>query len=69
MPKNLIQFQKGFSIPEFMQMYGTEVQCRERLFNIRWENGYICPNCASKSYVNLNHGHYINAISVTIRRH
>ena len=23
MPKNSIQFQKGFSIPEFMQMYGT----------------------------------------------
>ncbi|MCD9526248.1 IS1595 family transposase, partial [Photobacterium carnosum] len=43
MPKNSIQFQKGFSIPEFMQMYGTEMQCRERLFHLRWQNGYVCP--------------------------
>lgn len=53
MPKNSIQFQKGFSIPEFMQIYGTEMQCRERLFNIRWKNGYVCPKCASQSYCEL----------------
>ncbi len=28
-PKKAIQF----PIPEFMQMYGTEMQCRETLFN------------------------------------
>ncbi len=37
----------------FMHMYGTEKQCRERLFNIRWKNGYVCSNCASKSYCEL----------------
>ncbi len=41
MPNNSIRFQKGFSIPEFMQMYETEIQCRERLFHLRWKNGYI----------------------------
>jgi hypothetical protein len=61
MHKNSIQFQKGFSIPEFMQMYGTEMQCKERLFHLR-------PTVGLKAIVNLNHGHYINVISVTIRR-
>ena len=53
MPKNSIQFQKGFSIAEFMQMYGTEMQCKEHLFHLRWKNGYICPYCGSKSYCEL----------------
>ena len=53
MPRNSIQFQKGFSIAEFIQIYGTEMQCKERLFHLRWKNGYICPNCGSKSYCKL----------------
>ncbi len=69
MPKNSIQFQKGFSIPEFMQMYGTEMQCRDHLFNIRWKNSYVALTVLLKAIVNLNHGHYINVISVIIRHH
>ncbi|EKA7417641.1 IS1595 family transposase [Vibrio parahaemolyticus] len=53
MSKNLIQFQKGLSIHKFMRLYGTEEQCYQRLFNIRWPNGYICPNCHSTHHCQL----------------
>ena len=33
MAKKLIQFQKGISIPEFMDNYGTEQKCHDTLFN------------------------------------
>jgi hypothetical protein len=32
MKKNPIQFQKGFSLTDFMKRYGTESQCAEALF-------------------------------------
>jgi hypothetical protein len=30
--KNKVQFQKGYSLVEFMKDYGAEKQCREALF-------------------------------------
>ena len=45
MGRNTIQFQKGLSVPEFLQLYGTEVQCEEALAKIRWPNGFRCPRC------------------------
>ena len=51
MLNNLIQ--KDFSISDFLETYGTEEQCRKLLFNLRWENGYICPKCGSKKYCEL----------------
>ena len=43
--KNVIQFQKGFSLPDFFEKYGTEDQCREALSDWRWSNGFVCPEC------------------------
>jgi len=40
MPRNQVQFQKGMSIPQFLQQYGTEEQCRETLFRWRWPQQY-----------------------------
>ncbi|MFZ2311428.1 MAG: IS1595 family transposase, partial [Methylobacter sp.] len=34
--KNKVQFQKGYSLSEFMKNYGTEDQCRKALFQWRW---------------------------------
>ena len=31
MGRNAIQFQKGLSVPEFQNLYGTEAQCEEVL--------------------------------------
>jgi transposase-like protein len=45
MGRNAIQFQKGLSVPEFLQLYGTETQCEEALAKIRWPNGFRCPRC------------------------
>ena len=45
MARNRIQFQKGYSLVQFMDEYGTEEQCREALFRWRWPNGFVCPRC------------------------
>ncbi len=36
MAKNKIQLQKGWRLPRFLSQYGTEEECREALFNMRW---------------------------------
>ena len=53
MAKNMVQFQKGMSIPEFMDNYGTEQQCRDTLFKLRWPNGFVCPRCDNKTYCEI----------------
>jgi len=40
-----IQFQKGQSLPQFLDRYGTEAKCRDTLFAMRWPDGFICPRC------------------------
>ena len=48
MPMNSVQFQKGLSMPEFLQRYGTEAQCEQALVAARWPAGYACPACGHK---------------------
>ncbi len=36
MPKNKIQFQKGLSLPKFLNSYGKEEQCEKALYTMRW---------------------------------
>jgi len=43
MPRNKAQFQKGFSLNEFIKQYGTEDQCFDALYNWRWPTGLRCP--------------------------
>ncbi len=50
MPKNKVQFQKGLSIPEFIDQYGTEEQCQQALFQARWPNGYQCASCGHDNF-------------------
>ena len=50
MGRNVIQFQKGLSVPEFLQLYGTEAQCEEALAQIRWADGFHCPRCNGSLY-------------------
>jgi hypothetical protein len=53
MAKNIIQFQKGMSLPDFMQQYGKEDKCRHEIFQLRWPNGLICPNCGNDTYCTI----------------
>ncbi len=45
MPMNRVQFQKGLSLPEFMDRYGTEDQCEQALIAARWPSGFVCAEC------------------------
>jgi hypothetical protein len=49
MPRSTVQFQKGLSLPSFLATYGTEEQCREALYRIRWPSGFCCPRCGHRS--------------------
>lgn len=42
---NTVQFQKGLSMAEFMERYGTEEQCHAALVASRWPTGFVCPGC------------------------
>ena len=36
MCKNKVQFQKGLSLPNFMDKFGTEAQCQAALEAAKW---------------------------------
>jgi hypothetical protein len=49
MPRSTVQFQRGLSLTSFLATYGTEEQCREALYRIRWPSGFCCPRCGHRS--------------------
>jgi len=69
--KNKIQFQKGYSLTEFMEEYGSEEKCRKALFQWRWPDGYVCPKCGSTNHCSLksravfqcNHCHHQHTLT------
>lgn len=42
---NKVQFQKGLSMGQFMERYGTEEQCHAAVMALRWPDGFVCPEC------------------------
>ena len=56
MSMNQIQFQRGVSMPEFFERYGSEVQCAATLVALRWPQGFRCPRCASAEHDVVGHG-------------
>ena len=50
MARNKVQFQKGMSEIRFLELFGTEEQCRRALFNWRWPSGFKCPKCQGEIY-------------------
>lgn len=53
MAKNMVQFQKGLSLSDFLKKYGTEGACYDALFELRWPNGFRCPDCGHHSHCRL----------------
>jgi len=54
MAKNQIQFQKGYSLSEFLCHYGTEQQCQKALMGWRYPGGFICQECGGKAHCHLH---------------
>ena len=48
-----IQFQKGLSLPSFLQQFGSVEQCQAAVSHMRWPDGFICPRCGHA------HGHVL----------
>ncbi len=45
MAMNRVQFQRGLSMAEFMDQYGSDAQCEAALVASRWPQGFACPAC------------------------
>ena len=39
---NKVQFQKGLSMLEFFDLYGSQAQCEEVVRQWRWPGGFVC---------------------------
>lgn len=50
MTYNPMQFQRGLSMLQFLDRYGTEEQCAQALFQIRWRKGFECPECGGREH-------------------
>lgn len=38
------------SLQELFDLFPTEESCRDYLFQVRFANGFVCPNCKNKEY-------------------
>ena len=56
---NLVQLQKGLSLLEFMQHYGTEAKCYRALYRARWPQGFRCPACGDRRRLRFRRGRQI----------
>jgi len=41
---------KNISFFEFQKNYCSEEKCRERLFKVKWADGFVCPRCGNTTY-------------------
>lgn len=57
MAKNKVQFQKGLSLPQFLNKYGTEEKCHQVLYRLRWPTGFVCPRCGQKKHCLISTRH------------
>ncbi len=47
---NHVQFQKGLSMAEFLDKYGTQKKCHAALVASRWPEGFRCPCCGDERH-------------------
>ena len=45
MAQNKVQYQRGLSMPEFFDAYGSVEQCEALVRGWRWPEGFSCPRC------------------------
>ena len=56
MSRNMVQFQKGLSDARFDEMYGSEERCHAALVQLRWPDGFECPDCREHGHCLVNRG-------------
>lgn len=56
MSMNLIQFQHGLSLAEFLRQYGSEAQCRRAFYRARWPKGFRCSACGDRRRSSFRRG-------------
>ncbi len=56
MAMNRVQFQRGLSMVEFYQCYGTEAKCGKALYRSRWPKGFRCPACGDRRRLTFRRG-------------
>ena len=56
---NLVQFQQGLSMVEFMQQYGTEAKAYRALYRARWPHGFRCPVCDDRRRSRFRRGRQV----------
>lgn len=52
--KNWVHFQKGLSLDDFTERYGTDEACRDALAASRWPDGFECPACGRREHCVLS---------------
>lgn len=50
MAMNRVQFQRGLSMAEFFDRYGSEEKCAAALEKSRWPSGFRCPECGDERH-------------------
>ena len=45
MAQNKVQYQRGLSMPEFFDRFGSPEQCEALVRGWRWPSGFVCPRC------------------------
>jgi ribosomal protein L37AE/L43A len=50
MAMNRVQFQRGLSMAEFLDRYGSEEKCTAALAQSRWPKGFRCPECSDERH-------------------
>ena len=45
MAQNKVQYQRGLSMSEFFDRYGSQQQCEALVRAWRWPQGFVCPRC------------------------
>ena len=63
MPKNNVQFQKGFSWCDFNRRFGTEQRCWLALYRLQFPQGFVCKRCQATAYYRIKRRQCLQCIS------
>ena len=56
MAMNKVQFQKGLSMQEYLERYGSVEQCEQAVMDWRWPQGFVCPACSATAHSTFRRG-------------